>query len=245
MHVDSPLPFIDLLLLFFYATDFLGIGKTTALPPEHWYMTGLCYQFEHPGSDDKTLSWKPLPLQSASHPTLTDLELNQDPCALLELLPEGCCGQQLYFSIYVDLLMWLHPCCTDSVAISTQLNASPSMVQAGLLHWSSLPGQTSRVCVYPWAKVTNAPCKWEVVAAGKKKKISSCMLVHSIIWHSLSHFTAYVWTSLPHHINKTRYICFPVSYINNSLAEIRTHPLKYIATHIWFLLKVLLWKSDF
>lgn len=194
-----------------------------------------------------TASGRPLTLQSASYPRLTDLELNlQGSRALLELLPEGCCGQQLYFSIYVNLLMWFHPCCTDSVAISTQLNPDPSMVLAGLPHWSSLPGQTSRVCIHPRAKVTNATCKWEIFTAGKeKKKISSRMLVHSILWHSLSHFTAYIWTSSPHHINKTRYIYFPVSYINNPLAKICTHLLKYIAEYIWFPLEVLLWKSYF
>lgn len=81
--------------------------------------------------------------------------------------------------------------------------------------------------------------------SGEEKKMSSCMLVHSILWQCLSHFTAYIWTSSPHHINKTRYIYFPVPYINNPLAKIYTHPLKHIANYIWFPLEVLLLKFDF
>lgn len=55
IYSDSPLPFIGLLSLFFYATGFLGIGKTTSVPLDHWYMIGFCYQFECPGSDGETL----------------------------------------------------------------------------------------------------------------------------------------------------------------------------------------------
>lgn len=116
-------------------------------------------------------SGRPLTLQSVSYPRLTDPELNlQGPCASLELLPEGCCRQQLYFSICVNLLMWLLLCCTDNpVAISSQFNPNPSAVLVGLPHWSSLPGQTSRVCIHPWVKVTNGTWKWERVTVGKEK----------------------------------------------------------------------------
>lgn len=92
--------------------------------------------------------------------------------ALVLFLPEGCCGQQLYFSIYANLLMQLHPCGTGSVAVSTQLNPNPnsSVVPAGWLHCSSLPGQTSGVRIHPWARVTKASCKWGIVTAGEEKK---------------------------------------------------------------------------
>lgn len=66
-------------------------------------------------------SGRPFALQSAAYPRLTDLELNlRGPYALLWLLPEGCCRQQLYFSTHVTLLMWLHTCRTDTVTIPTQ-----------------------------------------------------------------------------------------------------------------------------
>lgn len=187
-------------------------------------------------------SGKPLALQSASHPRLTDLELNlQGPYALPELSPEGCCRQQLYSSMYVNLLMWLHACCTDSPHPHT----TPTPPWCWLGHPTGAPCLLrTRVSIHPQAEVANATCKWEIDTVGRKKHPSH-MLVQSILWHSLSHFIASIWTSSPHHIKKTRCIYFTVSRKNNPLAKICTHPLKNIAKCLWFPSQGFFWKSDF
>lgn len=140
-------------------------------------------------------SGRPLTQQCASYPRLTDLKLNlQGLCALLEFLPEGCHGQQLYFSLYVNLLMWLHQQCTDSPCNTTHCDA-------GLVATLELCAQqTSRVCIHQ---------RWQIPPAGRKK-ISLCMLVHSIYggaWHILL-----LMYEHPHHITSTKQDIFTSLY---------------------------------
>lgn len=117
------------------------------------------------------------------------------------------------------------------------------MVLAGSPHWSSLPGQTSTEHPHT-GKGDKCHLQVRQIQWGRKS-ISSRMLVHSILWHGLSHFTACIWTSSPHHISETRYVYFTVSHKNNPLAKICTHPLKSIAKYLWFPSEGFLWKSNF
>lgn len=138
------------------------MGKITSIPLEHWQ---LCDRFllsiwvSRVRWQD-VASGRPLTQQCASYPRLTDLKLNlQGLCALLELLPEGCHGQQLYFSLYVNLLMWLHQHCTDSPCNTTHCDA-------GLVATLELCGQQiSRVCNHQ---------RWQIPPAGRKKSHCAC-----------------------------------------------------------------------
>jgi len=133
------------------------MGKINSIPLDHWQW---CDRFLLPiwvsrVRPQDVASGRPLTQQRASYPRLTDLKLNlQGLCALLELLPEGCHGQQLYFSLYVNLLMWLHQHCTDSVAISTQHNT----LWCWLGCYTGAPCPADLQGVHP-PKVTNSSCR--------------------------------------------------------------------------------------